>query len=99
MTNKALFVGDKINVVGRSNVGRVGEIIKVTRHMYKIHLCPRNGVANNGDQVRVMKWNVEKMPPVDCQPSSSLLDELEAMKHHLDILLAQFRDLQVKKEL
>ena len=55
-------------------------------------------MANDGDEVRVMKWNVEKMPLVDCQPPLSLLAEIEAMKHHLDVLLAQLKELQVKNE-
>ena len=98
MNNEALVVGDKINVVGGSYVGRVGVIVKVTRHMYKIHLSPKNGMANDGGEVQIMKWNVEKMPPVDCQPSSSVLAEVEAMKHHLDVLLAKLKELQVKNE-
>jgi hypothetical protein len=61
-------------------------------------LSPKNGVANDGDEVRVMKWNVEKMPLVDCQPPLSLLAEIEAMKHHLNVLLAQLKELQVKKD-
>ncbi len=96
MNNEALVVGDKVNVVGGTYVGRVGVIIKVTKHMYKIHLTREKGLTNDGDEVRVMKWNVEKIMSVDCQQSSSLLVELEAMKRQLDLLLAQFMELQVK---
>jgi hypothetical protein len=89
MNNEAL-------VVGGTYVGRVGVIIKVTKHMYKIHLTREKGLTNDGNEVRVMKWNVEKILSVDCQQSSSLLVELEAMKRQLDFLLAQFMELQVK---
>jgi hypothetical protein len=48
-------VGDKVLVIGGSYVSRCAVVIKVTKHMYKIQLLCI------GEQVRVMKWNVEKM--------------------------------------
>lgn len=89
MTLATLIVG---KLIGGSYVGRSAIIIKVTMHMHKIQLLP------SGDQVCVMKWNVKKIPSVECNLLSSILEELEAMKPHIDFLLDQYRGLQEKKE-
>jgi len=57
-----IVVGDKVNVISGSYVGRCAVVIKVTTHMHKIQLLC------SGEQVRVTKWNVEKKKQ---QPSST----------------------------
>ncbi len=82
-------VGAKVTIIGGSYVGRCAVVIKVTKHMYKIQLLC------SGEQVRVMKWNVEKKAAAFIDVS--LEEELEAMKNTIDVLLEQFRVLKFNK--
>jgi hypothetical protein len=66
-------------------------VIKVTKHMYKIQLLC------SGEQVQVMKWNVEKMNKLQTSSTSTFVEELDAMKNTIDILLEQIRILKITK--
>ena len=86
-------VGAKVTIIGASYVGRCAVVIKVTKHMYKIQLLC------SGEQVRVMKWNVETMNKVQPSSISSLEVELDAMKNTIDVLLEQIRILKLTKDI
>ncbi len=61
--------------------------------MYKIQLLC------SGEQVWVMKWNVETMNKVQPSSISSLEVELDAMKNTIDVLLEQSRILKLTKDI
>jgi ribosomal protein L24 len=86
-------VGAQVIVIGGSYVGHCAVVIKVTKHMYKILLLC------SGEQVRVMKWNVETMNKMQPSLISSLEVELDAMKNTIDVLLEQIRILKLTKDI
>jgi hypothetical protein len=96
MSAVKLVPGDQVRVIGGVYTGCDATIVKVTKHMYQIHLVPFVGSGTDHDVVRVMSWNVEGKKVL--VTADELVSEVLLLRDQFATILELFEKLEVKKE-